>query len=77
MNKFVYAREGSTVVLSCELRGNGVMWVKDGRDTVTSYNGSVWLFQVSQSHEGEYTCSFLTDSFNYFVTVQGVLCVMV
>ena len=77
MNKVVYAREGSTVLLSCDLRGSDVKWVKDGRDTVTSHNGSVWLFQISQSYEGEYTCSILTDSFNYLVTVQGVLCVMV
>lgn len=76
VDKFVYAREGSTITLPCELRGSGVEWVKDGRHSVTSHNGAVWLFQIDQSHEGEYTCSLNKDSVNYFVSVQGVLCVM-
>ena len=72
VDRFVSARENSTVVLPCEVRGSeAVEWVKNGKFPVASHDGTLWLFAVTQSHTGEYTCSHQQDSFNYYLTVQG------
>ena len=61
------------MMLTCKLTGGGtVEWVKNDEYSVVSHNGTVWLFAINQSHTGEYTCSDRQDSFNYYLTVQGL-----
>ena len=70
MNSTLTATEGSLYFFSCELTGGEVQWSKDGTN-VSSYNGQVWLFKVSVSDEGEYTCSNGHQTLNYLLLVQG------
>ena len=62
--------EGSFSVLSCALPGTGVTWTKNG-NPVSSYEGQVWLFEVSTSDEGEYSCSNGSQLVNYLLVVRG------
>lgn len=71
VNEFVYGNEGSTVVLSCAPGMEGVHWLKDNRVFVTSLNGKVRLFNVSHTHQGDYTCSNGERTLNYFLVVQS------
>ena len=72
VDRFVSAREGSSLALSCEVgEGEEVKWVKDNRNSVPSYAGTLWFSEVDQSHAGEYTCSLNKTSFNYFISIQG------
>lgn len=70
VDQFVYGSEGSTVLLSCGL-GGVEKWVKDNQYPLPSYNGKVWLHNVSHTHQGDYTCSYQKQTFNYYLLVQG------
>lgn len=71
MNSTVTAREGGIVILRCGIAGKNVEWSKDG-NSITSYDGEVWLFDVDISDEGEYSCSLGSQTHNYLLVVEGM-----
>ena len=73
VDEFVNEEEGSSVLLTCDLGegGDEVQWMKDNK-VMSSYNGGVWLRDVNHTHQGEYTCSYKNQMFNYYLTVQGM-----
>ena len=75
MDEFLFEREGSAVVLSCGGLGGGAnegtQWLKDNKRLRPSHNGEVWLANINHTHQGEYTCSYKQQRFNYFLIVQG------
>jgi hypothetical protein len=72
VNSTVTAEEGGFVVLRCGIAGKDVEWTKNG-ESITSYDGEVWLFDVDSSDEGEYSCSLNSLTTNYLLLVQGIV----
>lgn len=70
MNSTQTALVGGTFVLVCALTGSDVEWRKNG-EAISSYNGQVWLFEVTASDQGEYLCSLDTQLVNYLLLVHG------
>ena len=71
MNSTVRAEEGGFVILRCGLSGKDVEWTKNG-ESITSYDGEVWLFDVDSSDEGEYSCTLNSQTNNHLLLIQGI-----
>ena len=77
VDQFMTVLEGSNVSLSCDLLGaeeggerGGVEWVKD-KNPISSNSGQVLLFKVDHTHQGEYTCTYRKQRFNYYLIIHS------
>ena len=61
-------------MLQCEGGEGGVTWMKDEGvlpDSAVVFGGTLWIFGVALSDEGEYSCLGAHGAANYLLQVHG------